>query len=1653
MQGLFYKLILLVFCLAVVPLVGGPAERLAQANPTALASILVNNSVDPVTGAYCETRDDLRSPGAQVITATRSYGAEPAAPCISLGAGWWLAFTPETEQLPVDSWVEVRRSSPDGTRLLNSMRYQRLCKDDGTSELLLEACDGSFCRYSFNADQQLISVADSAGHSTRYEYSSAAPCPTRREDEHGHLLINALDSHGRIVSQWTRQGHDEMPILAMRAIYQADRTEVIDISGHRTLYHLGDGRVTAIDVEDSNTLYRREQFYYIDGLLHSYAVVDSQGRAWGARSFTYNCEGKCIRTTVHGDLTGKGPATFSLTKQGLPNDPTVECYSTHYCYSNDEEARLVSVNDDNGRRVTFTYSKTGDLIAKYLWEQSSLRQRVFLRYNADGLLIETIVDDGSSLDCSNLEGVTERHIRSMTIRGQLPGLGLPILVDEKYWDRDKNSECLLGSAIHSYDSKGRRVRQDLFNGDGQHSSFIEYQYDDQGRLKSTVDSAGSVRAHSYSSTGPQSTCSTAVSTTDKAQGQVSNHYDWAGRLVCKQVQDGEGRFYTSQFRYNPLGQLIEAVDIYGNSIESTYDALGRCILTRYPAMISATGKQARPETTRSYDLLDRLVVTTDANGYSTRVRYNVRGQPVELVHPDGTRERYTYALDGSQVSHRDRQGRCTHEQRDCFGRTLEKRVESMDGKAIAMRAFYQGCRLSGLIDAAGDQTLFSYDGAGRVIEATTQWDRGEQQQTFQYDANGRLKEACEKFGIESHDWSRLLLSGEPDTHVQARIVDSQDQTLIANEYLQPPQSNATIHCDINFVNALGQKVLRKTVIDALGRRTLTTYDALGHVVEVEEQDQAGQQLSHRLLRYDQSGHCVLDQVESQDRATTWTIARRYGPMHRLEELIEAVGTPFESHTVYRYDDGGRLESLVKPNGICLYYSYDGFGHLRELASSDGSVHYRYEVDASGRPVMVENLTNRRRTVCHYDSRGGLLHETLENGLAMAYTRDGKGRTIRLDLPDQSAIVYHYDAVLLRRIERQSSQGQTDYEHVYERYSPSGHVESEQLIGGLGSVSYERDAHGRRRSIQSSYWSEKIAEEGYDAAGNLLQVDVADRGGSYRMRFAYDCQGQLVGEAGLGMRRYGYDAMGNRLSEGLVSHQINRANQVIETPQARYSYDANGNRIRRYAKGQEVCYEYDALDRLTATEMTQQWRVEYQYDASHRRMSKTRLQWDPAVKAWIAQSTMRYLYEGQREIAAVDEAGGIQQLRVVGPGPEGGSGSAVALEIEGGLYAPIHDHRGSIVCLVDARRGGVAEYTRFSAFGEETLFDGDARPRTPSQAINPWRFSGKRYEEEIGLVFFGRRYYDPEIGRWLTRDPLGYVDGLNDYLFVRNNPESLIDAEGLFSLQAVWRGFSNAALEYFRNVGSTASSVVDLIQRDLHVFTDIGDTAMYIGQQLLGPRIWEVIGFYTAEPESGVFGNHEVDPRLRFSFTNGIQNTRDDAMRAIAMISELHGGVNIHYTYRPTKGWTWDCVNACLAKAGFASATAYCLADKWKILIEEMRGIEGGGTIIHYAHSLGGVETENARHLLSSDEQRMIRVFTFGSPMLLSGEGFQSATNYVSRLDFISLADPVNYFTGFFGQNENIVFVGTYWGLPFLDHALVANVYRQVLDDLGKNYRR
>ncbi len=107
--------------------------------------------------------------------------------------------------------------------------------------------------------------------------------------------------------------------------------------------------------------------------------------------------------------------------------------------------------------------------------------------------------------------------------------------------------------------------------------------------------------------------------------------------------------------------------------------------------------------------------------------------------------------------------------------------------------------------------------------------------------------------------------------------------------------------------------------------------------------------------------------------------------------------------------------------------------------------------------------------------------------------------------------------------------------------------------------------------------------------------------------------------------------------------------------------------------------------------------------------------------------------------------------------------------QGGRLAVLHaDGLGSIVLATDAAQA-VVERTTYTAFGVPV--------RQGSAGVQPFAYTGREWDGEVGLYYYRARYYDPEVGRFLSRDPQGLAAGPNPYTYVENSPTNYLDPSG------------------------------------------------------------------------------------------------------------------------------------------------------------------------------------------------------------------------------------------------------------------------------------
>ena len=144
----------------------------------------------------------------------------------------------------------------------------------------------------------------------------------------------------------------------------------------------------------------------------------------------------------------------------------------------------------------------------------------------------------------------------------------------------------------------------------------------------------------------------------------------------------------------------------------------------------------------------------------------------------------------------------------------------------------------------------------------------------------------------------------------------------------------------------------------------------------------------------------------------------------------------------------------------------------------------------------------------------------------------------------------------------------------------------------------------------------------------------------------------------------------------------------------------------------------------------------------------------------------------------------------GPEAQGAPGTLRMISDNNGVYFPAYDPNGNVMGLVKASDGTVCAQYEYGPYGEEISATGVLEEEYSSGGEltgysgvyeeNSIRFSTKYYDTEARLYYYGYRYYSPDMGRWLSRDPFEEQGGLNLYAFVNNDPVNYCDLWGVDS---------------------------------------------------------------------------------------------------------------------------------------------------------------------------------------------------------------------------------------------------------------------------------
>lgn len=530
-----------------------------------------------------------------------------------------------------------------------------------------------------------------------------------------------------------------------------------------------------------------------------------------------------------------------------------------------------------------------------------------------------------------------------------------------------------------------------------------------------------------------------------------------------------------------------------------------------------------------------------------------------------------------------------------------------------------------------------------------------------------------------------------------------------------------------------------SITDPLGHATRFEYDDQGN--RIKTMDALGR---YTQKRYDAANR-LIEAIDARGRSMKYA----YDPFNRLQQKIDALG----GATSYTYDAKDDLLTVTDPKGTVIQTNaYDLRRRLTQRTDALGkSVTYAY--DGNGNPTQV---TDRKGQVTRtdYDALNRITRVTYANGRTTDYTYDLVGNLIRVSDSQSGETLYAYDS-LDRLVGETTDRGIVSYS-----YDALGRI-TERRINGSDPTVYTYDKANRIKTI--TYRNKSVVYT-YDKAGRLTSRTLPN---GITQQFIWSDANEVLSIAyrktdGTMLENiaYTYDENSNRITRnrtgmGSVPDTAFTAtydanNRMLTYNGQPLTYDDNGNLISRQTPQGTVTYTWDAQNRLAGISGPN-GTASFKYDHRGRRIEKT-----------VNGQTTSYLYHGHQAIAELQGSSigttyltGLQIDEVLAKFTSQGNRTLLA------------DALGSIIAQTDDAQTQTTLYG-YSPYGEAAQI---------GESGNSLQYTG-RENDDTGLYYYRARYYDPQLKRFITEDPIGLAGGINNRTYVGNNPLGSIDPFGL-----------------------------------------------------------------------------------------------------------------------------------------------------------------------------------------------------------------------------------------------------------------------------------
>lgn len=880
-----------------------------------------------------------------------------------------------------------------------------------------------------------------------------------------------------------------------------------------------------------------------------------------------------------------------------------------------------------------------------------------------------------------------------------------------------------GDQVFVFDPAGRHLRSlDALTG----ALLYRFEYDAAGRLSALADSYGNTTRIERTPEGVPTALvgpyGQRTTLTLNADGYLSSLANPAGA--------------TTKFSYAQEGLLAALTDPKGNGYRFTYDEQGRLTRLEDPAggysklVGSRRGNAVQIAALTAAGREFNYLVERLAAGGERRVKKCCGGGQVEALHnPDGSRK--VVGLDGtvSTEAHQPdpRWGRQAARLASLSRTTPSGLVSTLSAKRTATLAEPgKPLSLAALTDTLtinGRKYVSTFEAAKKQIAKTTPAGR---QLVSTLDAKGRVMKV-EIPGLQpvtaAYDAQGRITTITQGSGAEARLSAIQYDTQgRATAVIDPLQR--TVRFDYNPAGQVTKQVL------ADGREIHYAYDANGYLISITPPGRPAH-------------------------------AADYTPVNRVREYRPpAVGDAGQA-TTFAYNPDKQLTRVTRPDGATLDFLYDEAGYLVGMKFPGGEKRFAYEPKT--RNLITSTAPDGGTLSYAYD--GFLLTQTAWAGTIRGRVSNAYENNFRLAsrrVNDGPLTDYKYDADGLL-IQAGALSLTRDPRNGLVTGTQLAHLSTTRGFNGFGE----------RSRFAAAFQDKEILAVQYerDTLGRIIKLTETIAGQSQTYAYDYDLAGRLIDvrQDGAPLAHYDYDANGNRSAykgpRGAGTARYDAQDRLLQYGETTYIHTANGEWASKTANGKTSRYEYDIFGHLRTAHLPDGTRVEYLLDAVNRRIGKK-------VNGTLVQG---FLY--QDELKPIAELDGQNQV-VSRFFYATGANVPDYMEKGGKPYRILTDHLGSPRLVIDVITGALAQRMDYDEFGNVLQ---DTNP-----GFQPFGFAGGLYDRDTGFIRFGARAYDPDTGRWTSKDPLNFTSGdTNLYAYVRNDPVNFTDPLGLW--EGIWPG--------------------------------------------------------------------------------------------------------------------------------------------------------------------------------------------------------------------------------------------------------------------------